>query len=152
MTVNEGLDDPELVAFCALWILMERCMTDPKMGKSYRELFKLGREHLVAILTDFPKIQDLLAVSRMFYEQGPKYGPAFSLRDHLCEGCPLEKGLRDLFCSKYRQEAARELGKEGVEQRLWEAYHTDFRQFLTVCFEAMSWTNLSASYCLAKPS
>jgi len=149
-TLKKGVDDAELVAFCAHWILMERCRTNSTLGKSCAGLWEQGREALVARFVGMPEIQKLLTVGKTLFKRDSETSPAFSLRDRFCKICPLDKPLRDWFCMQYRQKAVQQLMQNPeLEQRLEELVQIDFRKFLEACFDVVSKNNPGASSCLA---
>ena len=147
---KKGVEDAELVAFCAHWGLMERCRTNSTLGKTCTELWEQGREALVTQFVAIPEIQELLTVGKTVFKPGSKTHPAFSLRDSFCAACPLDKALREDFCMKYRQKAVQQLIDDPeLEQQLEELVQIDFQKFFEACFEAVSKKNSGASYCLA---
>jgi len=149
-TLKQGVDNAELVAFCAHWGLLDRGRGNAKMGKTYAELWEQGPEALVAQLVALPEIQELLAIGKTLFKSGSEVRPAFFLRDRFCEVCPLDKPLRDDFCLKYRQMAVQQLMNDPkLEQHLEELNQIDFQKFLAACFEIVSMENPGASFCLA---
>jgi len=141
----------ELLAFCGHWALLEWCANHQTLGPQAARVFALGREQLVARLVGEPEKSRVLDRSRKL--TGGKFGagPRFSPWDTFCNICPLEQGLRESFCLKYREEANLALEEADQWQRLTAAYKSSFRRLLEVCFAPIvegTSANPSFCYCL----
>ncbi len=141
-----AVSNPELVAFCAHWCLFEMASASKTTSAVCQDLLKMGPEKLVRLLADLPEIQRLLTLGAQLLDTTRT---AFAIHDAFCGLCPLEKGLREMFCARYRQKAFDKLQDEPLLLRLQRAYNTEYRLFLQTCFDELISKNPSVCYCLA---
>ncbi len=143
---DNAVSNPELVAFCAHWCLFEMACTSKTTMAVCQDLLTMGEEELVRHLVDLPGVKRLLTLGTQLLDMTRT---AFSIHDAFCGLCPLEKGLREMFCARYRDKAFTLLQDEPLLQRLQRAYNTEYRLFLQTCFDELISKNPSVCYCLA---
>jgi hypothetical protein len=139
---KDGIPNAELVAFCAHWLLLEECDQDDELREHCPEFFAIKKsEHVDAFMQD-SGIQKLIDISSELNNTRT----SFSYRDEFCELCPLDKSLRNEFCTKDRHDSLQHLDKPLI-QRLKALYETGYDLFLQSCFDYSN--NPSFAYCLA---
>ncbi len=136
------MPNAELIAFCAHWRLLDKCLHDNMICNNCQEFFKLKKTKIVETFMGIPGIQRLIDLGSELFDTHT----SFSYWDEFCELCPLEKSLRSDFCSKYRQDALQMLTKDLI-QRLKIFYEMGYDLFFQSCFELSK--NPSFAYCLA---
>ncbi len=136
------MPNAELIAFCAHWLLLDKCFHDDVILNNCQEFFKTKKTKIVETFMAVPGIQRLIDLGSELFD----IRTSFSYRDEFCELCPLDKSLRNDFCSKYRQDALQMLKKDLIK-RLKLLYETGYNLFLQSCFLLSN--NPSYAYCLA---
>lgn len=139
---KDGIPNAELIAFCTHWLFLEECLQDEELRAKCPEFFTIKKtKHVDSFMQD-SGIQKLIDISSELFNTRT----SFSFRDEFCELCPLDKSLRNEFCTKYRHASLQKLDKTLI-QRLKVLYETGYDLFLQSCFDYSN--NPSFAYCLA---
>jgi len=146
---QEEVPNPDLIAFCAHWILLERCATTPTVAKHCGALFEMRRKWLIEQLVELPDITGLLAIAQEHFGRGPAEIPEFPPTVRFCELCPLEIARRETVCAISRHDAFRLLRDEELRKQLGVAKGHSFHRLLEECFDPTFSQNPRFSYCLA---